>query len=491
LYQMLQKERHVFQLISKRYCEKREHVGEVYWSFSELQDMLAQVVRDQSLDTPMFLVLDGIDESSLKGVEGECSRAKLLQFFLDTLRSTPAGRVKMIFLSRLEDDIRSTLRKLSTIVMHQENSKDIEKVVDLGIQSILDELHLLEDSASDSDDASTTTTAQGRRSVVFEQAERARGELIQYIRRCLIDHAEGIILWVSSVISHLQMQLGSAFCTLAQLATQIKNLPTELSEVYAAIVRNMVEAPGHNSTLVLAQRALLWVRSNHTPGKFYAQDLLEVLAMDQDQVGGRWATVTGWASFHKQLTRLCGPFLEIVSEENGWNCGPYDPVQLLHQTVKAFLDDPHASAPLYLSIEESASRFESDCIRYLEKTFIETQVQPHPLLAGAAATLDEIIHNIITYFEDRPLLSFILNFHPKMSSSIPTCYKEIFKTLIMLPASAGGLGVGSLRKLFYEACKNGRPNAICSLFAISSQWLHLWEWYLIEPEIIEGTIQAA
>ena len=213
--------------------------------------------------------------------------------------------------------------------------------------------------------------------------------------------------------------------------------------------------------------------------------------MDQDQVGGRWVTVTGWASFHKQLTRLCGPFLEIISKEDGWNCGPYDPVQLLHQTVKAFLDDPHASAPLYLSIEESAIRFESDCIRYLEKTFIETQVQPHPLLAGAAATLDEIIHNIITYLEDRPLLSFILNFHPKMSSSIPTCYKEIFKTLIMLPASAGGLGVGSLRKLFYEACKNGRTNAICSLFAISSQWLHLWEWYLIEPEIIEGTIQAA
>jgi len=491
LFRMLRREKRVFQRILKRYCKKRENAREIQWSFAELKGIFAEIVGDQSLDKPLFLVLDGMDESSLKGAEGECSRAKLLQCFLDILRSCPTGRVKMIFLSRLEDDIRSVLRKLPSIIMHQVNSKDIEKVVNVGIESILDELRLLEGSDSDNDDMSMTLITEGRGSFLFEQAEKAQSELIQHIRGYLIENANGAILWVSSVISHIQMQLGSAFCTLSQLTAEIEKLSTELSEVYVTIVRSITKAPEHSSTLALAQRALLWVRSNPALGKFYAQDLLEVLAIDQDRAGGRWATVTGWSSFHKQLTRLCGPFLEIVTKENGRNCGRYDPVQLLHHTVKTFLDDPQASAPLYLSSEESAKRFESDYMRYMQKTLPEMPSLSDPLHAGATAGLDGMIHDITTYLEDRPLLSFILTFNPKMASFLPVRYKEILKTLVMLPPSVGGLGVDSVRKLFYQACKNGRANAICALFAISSRWLNTWEWYLIEPEIIKGTIQAA
>ncbi|KAH7009597.1 hypothetical protein EDB80DRAFT_713560 [Ilyonectria destructans] len=490
LYQILLSEKRVFRLISKRYCNMRKNASKTQWSFAEMKDMFSDIVRDQSLDVPFFFVLDGIDESSLKGASGECSRAKMLQFFLDTLQCSPTGMAKMIFLSRPEDDIRSALRKLPSIRMHQENSKDIELVVDRGIQSIMDELGLLEDSDSDDDhDEAMTMATRGLHISLFEQGKQAQGELIQHIRGYLIEKADGVILWVSSVISHILMKLGSAFCTLRQLSEEIEKLPSKLSEVYVTIVHNIAKCPNDSSTLALAQTALLWVRSNPALGKFYAQDLLEVLAIDQDQ--HRWATVTGWSSFQKQLTRLCGPFVEIVTKDNGWKCDPYDPVQLLHHTVKTFLDDPQASTLLHLSVEESEKRYQLDCVRYIQKALPEIPSPSDPLRDGAIANLDGMIHNITTHLESKPLLSFVLTFNPKMASFIPVRYKEILKTLIMLPPSAGGLGVDSIRQLFYESCKNGRVNAICALFAICSQWLNTWEWYLIEPEIIKGTLLAA
>jgi hypothetical protein len=191
----------------------------------------------------------------------------------------------MIFLSRPEDDIRGALRKLPSIVMHQVNSKDIEKVADVGIQSILNELRLEEDSASDSNDMYMTTTNQSRGSSLFKQAERAQSELIQHIRGHLISNADGVILWVSSVISHIQMQLSSAFCTLSQLAAEIEKPSTELSEAYITIVRNIAKTPGRSSTLALAQRALLWVRSNPALGQVLRPGSSRVLAIDQIKQG--------------------------------------------------------------------------------------------------------------------------------------------------------------------------------------------------------------
>ena len=491
LSQLLQKDKRIFELILRRYTRKRAGATEIRWTFEELQELFVEIVRDQSLRRSILFVIDGIDESPLRGSDGEISRAKFLQFFLDTIRSAPTAKVKVIFLSRLEDDIRSALRKLPLIVMHTVNSEDIARVVEVGIESILGELSCLEDSDSESNHTSSTSAGEARGGLsLFHKAEKSQDDLIQYIRQYLIDNADGVILWVSSVITHVQMQLGRAFCTLSELAAEIKTLSTELSSVYATIVQNIVSSRERSSTVALAQRALLWVRTNPVPGKFYVHDLIEVLAIDQHQDGDGWAAVKSWSSFNKQLTRLCGPFLEIVNDKKGWNCDPYDPVQLLHQTVKTFLDDPQASKPLYLSPEESAMRFESDCLRYIQKVLPETPCKPHPLLAPATANLDEWITDITTFLEERPLLNFILTFNPKLACRIPARYMQLLLSLLTFPAARGGLGLGSISKLFDEACSNGRTNAVCSLFAIYSSWLHPWEWFLMEPEIIGGALQA-
>lgn len=287
------------------------------------------------------------------------------------------------------------------------------------------------------------------------------------------------------------MQVGTAFCSLAQLAKEVKSLPTELSEVYARIVQNISKGLSHSPTMALAQRALIWVRLNPVPGRFHAGDLLGVLRIDLDHAGDEWTTVTSWNSFQRQLTRLCGPFIEIVGLENAAEARPYQPVQLLHQTVKTFLDDPKQSSPLHLSPEECKERLMEDCMKYLKSALPEHPHKQHPLHPDRKATLGKRVSDILDYLEGQPLLSYILTYYPEMASHIPDCHKNMLKSIIMTPPFLGGLGLKGIRGLFHRACMRNQANALCSLFAISSLGLHPWEWYLLEPDIISGTVHAA
>lgn len=143
IYQMLKKEKRIFRRLSDRYRHKRGCPGDFSWSFDDLRAIFGDILRDCQVNRPFLFVIDGIDETQTKSTDEECKRSSLLRYVLETIESAPKGQAKAIFLSRLEDDLRIIFRQVPSIIMHQVNSADIVKLVDVGMQNICKELRLL------------------------------------------------------------------------------------------------------------------------------------------------------------------------------------------------------------------------------------------------------------------------------------------------------------------------------------------------------------
>jgi hypothetical protein len=256
----------------------------------------------------------------------------------------------------------------------------------------------------------------------------------------LESHANGVILWVTVILSILNTEVESGAFTFRRLHEKMEKLPRDLESLYASIIRDLsskLDEHGWNT----ARKALMWVSGANTFHSLTAIQLREALAIPEgfselveqdDPIEPNLIPVDDWTEFRYHLRKLCGPLIEIIrpaaqrtvvqaendlAENAMEGVLPSDRVQLLHRTVKDFLADPVASEGLFFTGKDAIQRVRDDSQTYIAVALPKSQTPyaPFPSKAGTAWT--DNANNILSYIEHRVLLPFILVAFPDESST--------------------------------------------------------------------------
>jgi len=101
------------------------------WSIDEFKEILQHVASN---DIPLIIVIDAIDEAEDDS----------LLLFIEEPLLTPGALMKFIILSRPSKGLDRKFWRSRQIVLHRENSKDIEEVVNAGLEILQEVMHYLD-----------------------------------------------------------------------------------------------------------------------------------------------------------------------------------------------------------------------------------------------------------------------------------------------------------------------------------------------------------
>ncbi|CAO1601300.1 hypothetical protein XANCAGTX0491_004967 [Xanthoria calcicola] len=230
--------------------------------------------------------------------------------------------------------------------------------------------------------------------------------------------------------------------------------------------------------------------------------------------------VHSWGSFYRQLQRLCGPFIEIIGSEDRIGKGARkvqntDKVQLLHQTVKDFLENEDDAGELYLSSVRAERLVEHESLQYIEVSLPSSPTPYTPLPVEMGSDWQDNVGVIAAYLEGLPLLRFILTAYPQTRDKVPDRWRFVyanttdpplekltqsqreemrrmeaqFATVSVQPGQAA-----VIQEYIWTACTNGWDNAVTNLLLLSSLRFsreNIPEIYKDEPPILHATLLAA
>jgi hypothetical protein len=363
VYQLLEKNRGLFRLYKQSY---RQYHGDYYMAFRTFMNLWSIDTKVPSL----LLVIDAMDESSshdtIRGLN-------ILKIFSNLVQQ-PNSKLKVLISSRPYRTIERAFGSWD-ILLENENSRDIEIIVDAGLavlkrticepdnsdDELTDFAHtrkLLRRSKIDQDLtmshrlSTTTTSATPLRPGTMEPKE------IDAIREYILKNACGVVLWVALTLGEMVHQAKKAIYTWQSLKNLLKELPLELRSVYQRIA-NELNASQNLEDKSTREKILGWIMTANSKGPFRLRDLLDALSIpdgldeetfpdsSEDPLVANRPMVKSWNGFYRSLRELCGPLIEVISPgakpserfEIFEDVGPDFAVQLLHQTVKEFLDD--------------------------------------------------------------------------------------------------------------------------------------------------------
>jgi hypothetical protein len=390
-------------------------------------------------------VVDAMDESEDANAAEQQRRTVLSQFSLIASECS-TSRMKLLILSRPSPDIEKHFwshyrryENLHFIIFEHENRDDIRKIIESGISSLRRAMHPFAYHY----DESSSSQGQARQRVETPQQSRSREQEekeCQKMKSYLESHANGVILWVTVILSILKTEVESGAFTFRRLHEKMEKLPRDLESLYASIIRDLsskLDEYGWNT----ARKALMWVSGANAFHSLTAIQLREALAIPEgfselveqdDPIESNLIPVNDWTEFRYHLRKLCGPLIEIIRPaaqgtvvqtendlmENAMeDVLPSDRVQLLHRTVKDFLADPMAPEGLFFTGKDAIQRVRDDSQTYIAVALptSQTPYAPFPSKAGTAWT--DHANNILSYIEHRVLLSFILVAFPDESSA--------------------------------------------------------------------------
>ena len=505
-----------------------------------LQKILLSISTSEGNNRQIYCVVDGLDESDY-GDEDLGSRAETLRFFNQLVKSP--SRFKLICLSRPSLDIGKSLRRAHLIILQEVNLSDIEQLVDAGLSAITQALS--EDDSSDEEDSganygsvehnySQRSTGTGSFTILetqpgprkgrigykgvleyFRKVKRVEADRLEHIREYLIKNARGVILWVTTILKTLETRAREPLCDLEQIEKELYKLPVDLAKLYLQILEALIDTLGESS-IEASRRALLWVSVATAVRPFQLQELLDALA------GGKDLKVHSWNSFRRQLQHLCGPFIEVIRPANSphgdlsrSNVRKDDEVELLHQTVKDFLEDEKAAGPLFLPRYEAQRTVNREVSEYIAAFQPSKPSDQVPLPVQPNSDWTQNVEVIATYLEERSLLPFILLTYEDIRHCLPKIYKFMFqnstspsltdlseqrraelenieRSYASPEATKGQSAI--VERFFQTACENGWVTTVENIFLLSSLRFsreQKWEWYHDQPAIFHGTLLAA
>lgn len=503
LLQILEQERSLFSQI-----QLRQTRFPFYPRLTLEPDTLMEVLLDLKVSgegsVPVCCIIDGLDEERI-----EPGFNFTIGPFINELLRQPS-RFKIIALGR--PLAGHAFQRKHHIILEGVNSPDVEKIIDAGLTRLIRALECDDSSDEDSDvfpvqsEAFATLkdkqpAAKDRRSGLkslgrpFQSVKNEEKKRLEEIRKYLSQNARGVILWVMTVLKELENRAREPLCTIKTIESELYRLPHELSKLYKKIAKDLQDNLSNSpDALVKARRALVWVSVATSIRPFQLQELLDALAIS---TGGKASMkVHSWNSFNRQLQRLCGPFIEIIRPA-GWigdnasrnKIRKTDEVQLLHQTVKVFLEDPDAAGPFFVQFGEAQKMVEKESLEYLKYSLPNSPTEYAPLPVRPGSAWKDNVEVIGSYLEELSLLPFVMTTYKHFRSEVPEAYQSVFANVISTSLadeefyqkymmSWGHLSArmsiqrGQTTKVeryfFLYSCINGWVNAVENLLLLSS-----------------------
>lgn len=529
LYQLLDQDQSLFQYYQDAYRKLRcPGTGHCRWSTKHFQEIFS-LMAAAGEDGPQILsVVDGMDESEGM-LRDNGSRQQILSLFSSLVHES---HIKLVVLSRPARAIESEFRHCHHIVLENENQKDIERVADAGLRSLLMSMRSFD--SSDEETSPTIRRINTKKIEVpsprkphtprilnpfFNTVKDSEQAEIAFIRAYLLEHAQGVILWVTLMISELKRCVENGMYTFKELQEQLLGLPLGLNNVYERIVGDL-EQRHNDADRVKSRRILAWVIGASAKQPLQLKELLDALAIpsdleaslksDNDPIIANRPRVRSWNHFRRSLHELCGPLVEVIrwapivrdgDSEESFDVGPLSVVQLLHQTVKDFLANRRTARYLYVHPSDAEYMVCRDGHQYLQLSLplVPTSYAPKAIAGGNGweANAEEVV----SYMEDKPLLSFVLK------RPLPTPYHEIFhgkplpdSTIATLSAflkqspyttrnavdTVENVPVG---RYFWFACSRGHVTAVKNLLTVGSMVDGWWTHY--GDAVFHGALMAA
>ena len=526
--QILEQDKSLFSksnVSSSRKRDKKFRPARFYWDdFKDLVQILLSISRASGGLPRVYCVLDGLDESQL------LSRSDMMSFLKDLVE--PPSRVKVICLSRPAEDIEKTLRRCYRISLQQVNYSDIVKIVDAGLSSLVQVLREDDDSPSGDDINSpnwrTPQATPNEPQLEYEYATLSYFTLVRSqekkrlkaIRDHLLKNANGVVLWISTILKALEAHASDPLCNLQSIEKELYALPLDLEDLYQGIVEELVSKLNlTNQGLNDARRALMWVSVATSTGPFQLHQLLDALTWNKSAP----AKINSWSSFWKQLQRLCGPFIEILGH-NEFPDGDTshdivrgtDEIQLLHQTVKDFLENKKAAGPFFIPYLEAEQTVRRDSASYLSFALPHAPYSYTPLRARKGGDWESNVPIVVSFLKHRPLLQFVLKTYQDLRTSVSNAYDFMIENIASQvhpkqgTSARGDVGqheepttTSTLRgneqsaiveMCFLTACIKGYSNAMENLLLLVQLKYAKQDprsWFVDEPAIIHGCLLAA
>ena len=302
------------------------------------------------------------------------------------------------------------------------------------------------------------------RTIQKDMVEQERKEL-ETIRAELLRKADGVYLWVVTILQMLKDTVGKGVYDLSALSGMLETLPSDLSRLYERIVKDL-EGRLTEYEILTGRAALIWVTEANARRPLRLQELWDALALPIDSSDHSFIDEAlrssedplqrfqrirhrDWQSIHKSLIDICGPFVDFLPQQaavgqpmmgDEEEIGPMQVVQLSHQTVKDFLSS-EAAGKFCFAEDEASELFEGGIEAYLKICLpeIPTSYAPLPISTGGDWKL--LTEEVVEYLDKKLLLNFILKDYlnaPDGSRSVvrvPEFYTDIFESSASPPLS--------------------------------------------------------
>jgi len=305
LYQLGSRIPSIAQQIHEYYISKHSKQG--IWTDDDLLNLFQQIMNQTTFDGKLILFLDALDEFN--------GFPETIADFLTTLAGDQSHKrvldIKICFSSRPWDVFVERFDKCSGFKLQDWTQPDIARYTTDHLANITNLIP---------PDALAAESLSGSASPM--------NEIVDYI----IDHAEGVFLWVRLVLNELG-QLSDR--TPENLRAELDRLPTELQAYYD---RTIARIHPHNryDAYILLEMVLRSIRKVTVRDLFRALGCVKGKEFEICRRGFLLADAEnlGVDEMSIRLKNLCGGVLEIVDAEDE----PF--VQFIHQTVKDYVSLP-------------------------------------------------------------------------------------------------------------------------------------------------------
>lgn len=234
-----------------------------------------------------FIVVDALDECSKE------ERKLLVSFMTGLIRSNPLG-IKILLTSRPGSDLQHLLKGSSKFLINaNDTTKDIRPYV-----------------------AAVLTEHIGNCAILDGMV---KPELQQRLIDTISDQAHGLFLWAKLQLDHICKEPNEM-----SIIAQLGKLPLGLDNTYDRIWKGITGPSSTVNERKYAFRTLKWVL--HAKRSLSPQEILEATALE---VGPQSSGLPQPASSPDYLIRVCGNFIAVDLQTNGF--------RFIHYSVQEFL----------------------------------------------------------------------------------------------------------------------------------------------------------
>lgn len=303
------------------YCQteyRAYRCSRVIWDYTSLKRTLGSLQDYYSTTKRFYFIIDAVDESE------DADRRSILSLLYDLCSKMKYCIIKILIASRPVTQLEARRDQfLNVIRLQDETMLDISNFAN----SLLDGLELTRE--------------------------------IEYI----IENAQGVFLWVKLVGEELLRFHEDGYSEL-DIFLMLKQLPTELDEVYALMLDKMRANSTCRSYGMRMFRFILFAKR-----PLRVNELLHSLGIPDDSESDSTYSLSD-ETFEKGVPlseRIIisggGNFIEIKQQNNGHRI-----VQVIHQTALEFLRDPHgvvSKSEFYIDEGHAHMFIATTCIRYI------------------------------------------------------------------------------------------------------------------------------